>query len=459
MRFRKTAVVAITLVPLCVAVSATASDRPNAPMSQSAPIGGAALSKIDDLLAHAEAQPLENLEGVNDNRVPDDVQSLADQLWQEQPPGFGDVAWDSASGMATVWWHGRIDPAAREVIANIQTPTEVQAMTYSKAELSRAARSLLGEPGGRFTTAAAKVDGSGIEVTVSADSARSAQTDSLDNSKYPVEIIPGGEVLPAADDRKQTPYAPYAGGASIINGASTVKACSSGWPVLIDNSNQTLPRKYGMMFASHCVTNTTSNIWTTWPSEEFSGQRFFFGYMSLSTYRSGEADAAIMVNDPVASGISDPTKIYYPYVYVGPPVGATRYIVTASAAPVIGANWCLGGAPSGTTCNNTVNSTGIFANYGPEYPIAGPLVRTQSISGLANVGQGDSGGPAHLTSGTGSPLVQVTGIISGIDRAGQGPCRMNNDGRMCSSIGLISPYALIQNNLGIRAMTATNYTE
>ncbi len=94
--------------------------------------------------------------------------------------------------------------------------------------------------------------------------------------------------------------------------------------MLIDNPAPTLQRSYGMMFASHCVTNTASTSWTTWSSEGFSNSRFFVGYTSLSTYRNGAAHAAMMVNEPTVSGVSDPTKIYYPYVYVGGPDSGGR---------------------------------------------------------------------------------------------------------------------------------------
>ena len=128
-------------------------------------------------------------------------------------------------------------------------------------------------------------------------------------------------------------------------------------------------------------------------------------------------------------------------------------------APVIGANWCLSGAPSGTTCNNTINSTSIFADYGPDYPIAGPLVRTVSTDGFANVGQGDSGGPAHRINTNGTPFAQVAGIISGMQNGQANICRLSNDGRLCSSTALLSPFSLVQNKLNVRAMTASNYTE
>ncbi len=158
-----------------------------------------------------------------------------------------------------------------------------------------------------------KVDGTGIEISFD-DSIARRGAPAVPDSPYPIEVTEPVDASPAGgDDRYQTPYPPYAGGASIINGTGWVKICSTGWPVLIDNPAPLLQRKYGMMFASHCVTDTASSYWTTWPSEEYSGSRFFVGYTSLSTYRYGAGDAAIMVNDPpTVSGVSDPHQAVLP---------------------------------------------------------------------------------------------------------------------------------------------------
>jgi hypothetical protein len=350
-----------------------------------------------------------------------------------------------------------------EVLASINslsTEAHPASMTYSREELEAAASRLLEASDGTVETVAAKFDGAGLEVTIADSQSYRRRGPTLDSmTPYPVEVVVGGEVTSAVDDRKYTPYAPYAGGASIINGTGSGVACSSGWPVLIDVQSSALPKSYGMAFASHCIANTSSSIWTTWPDPANSNARYFFGSASQSTYRSPAADAVILTNDPTRSGIDDPNKIYYPYIYVGPPSGASRYIVTASVAPVIGANWCLSGAPSGTTCNNTINNTGLYVEYGNGLPTAGPLVRTVSSDGSANVGQGDSGGPAHRINSNGDPFAQVAGIISGMQNGQPNICYLSNDGRLCSDTALLSPYALVQNNIGIRAMTAYNYNE
>ncbi|GEL48036.1 hypothetical protein CHO01_31520 [Cellulomonas hominis] len=460
MRAKRTFVATLTGLSLCAvgvagAASASESDgyRGLPPTAEVGPI-----ETPDDLLKYAEAIPVDELDGLTENRVPEDVQALADRLWDEQPEGFGDVAWDAETGEATLWWHGEVPADVAEDVELLAVPAQIAAMTYSKAELNAAASDMV-SAGGEISTAAPKVDGTGIEISFD-DSIARRGAPAVPDSPYPIEVTEPVDASPAGgDDRYQTPYPPYAGGASIINGTGWVKICSTGWPVLIDNPAPLLQRKYGMMFASHCVTDTASSYWTTWPSEEYSGSRFFVGYTSLSTYRYGAGDAAIMVNDPTVSGVSDPTKLYYPYVYVGGPDSGGRYIITGTAAPVIGANWCMSGAPSGTTCNNKITATNSYVNYGPAYPTAGPLVRTESVSGLANVGEGDSGGPAILLATSGGPYAQVTGIISGMANGQSGICQATNDGRLCSSTAFISPYALIRDAMGIRAMTSSNYTE
>jgi len=423
-------------------------------------LAGLPQSSVDELLRYAESVPLENIPGGSSTNVPDDVQELANSLWEERPTGFGDVEWDATTGTARVWWHGDMPKEVLASVNALSTEANVASMTYSREELEAAASRLLEDSAGAVETVAAKFDGTGLEVTIAGSESYRKGGAPLDAmTTYPVEVVVGGEVTSAVDDRKYTPYAPYAGGASIINGTSTVRACTSGWPVLIDVQSSALPKSYGMAFASHCIVDTSSSIWTTWPDPANSYARYYFGGASQSTYRSQSADAVILTNDPTKSGIDDPNKLYFPYIYVGPPSGASRYIVTASVAPVIGANWCLSGAPSGTTCNNTINSTGIFADYGAAYPTAGPLVRTVSSDGSANVGQGDSGGPAHRINSNGDPFAQVAGIISGMQNGQPNICYLGNDGRLCSDTALLSPYALVQNNIGIRAMTAYNYNE
>lgn len=147
--------------------------------------------------------------------------------------------------------------------------------------------------------------------------------------------------------------------------------------------------------------------------------------------------------------------IYYPYIYVGPYVGASRYIVDRSRVAVIGENWCLGGAPSGTSCGNQVTSTGVY--YTGAHGTVGPMMRTVNPT-QAGAGQGDSGGPVHTIT-TGSAFAQVGGIISAIESP-YSACRANDDGRLCSRTALSAQYWSIQDNgIAIRAMTASNYTE
>ncbi|ACZ30608.1 hypothetical protein Xcel_1580 [Xylanimonas cellulosilytica DSM 15894] len=374
-----------------------------------------------------------------------------------RPAGFGDIEWDAASSTTTIHWHGEVPDGIRERIESLPTSVKVAPMEYSKDELAVEAKRVLEANRGVFEGAAANADGSGLTLTVSS-AAKSRTQDVLSvDSKYPVAIEIGGESSAAVDDRKYTPYAPYPGGAYIFNGGTSGYACTSGWPVMIEQPDPQRPATYGMAFASHCITHTQGDTWSTFPAPD--GTRYFFGQASLSIYRDGSSDSAVLINNPAQSGIEDPVKIYYPYVFVGPSVGATRYIVTASDPGVtIGDFWCLSGAPSGTTCNNQIAESAYYADYGSEYPIAGPLVRTVNVTD-SSVGQGDSGGPAHTVDADGDPFVEVTGIISGMVGGAPNTCRANDDERLCSSIALISPYWRVQDTLAIHAMTAYNYTE
>ncbi|MGI5191682.1 hypothetical protein ACQEVI_26315 [Promicromonospora sp. CA-289599] len=359
-----------------------------------------------------------------------------------------------------MWWHGTPPKTIAEQVAGLGVAADFKAMLYPRHELEAEAERVLASGKGLFGTITVKTDGTGLVATVeSLDAKRSAATQI--NSAFPLEIdVVEGGVTPAVspDDRKYTPYFPYAGGANIIHQSGTT-ACTSGWPVMIDAPHSSRPRNYGMMFADHCIDgqpDQNDDVWATWPDPQDSNRSYFYGATSSYMYRSHDQDVALMVNLPSWTGINDPDLIYYPYVYVGPHVNASRYIVTQSRVAVIGENWCLGGAPSGTNCNNEVTSTGVYYNW-PRGQV-GPMVRTVNPT-QAGAGQGDSGGPVHTTSLDGNPYAQVGGIISAIE----GPyvnCRANNDGRLCSRTVLSAQYWSIQDNgLAIRAMTASNYDE
>ncbi|MBE1874456.1 hypothetical protein [Myceligenerans pegani] len=412
------------------------------------------------LFAHAEKQPEGSLPGV-EGQAPVAVADLAMYLRTGYQAMFGDVEWDAANERVTIWWHGTPPKKVAERVADLGVPAEFKSMRYSRQKLEVEAKRLLAAGGDTFETIAVKTDGTGLEATVSDQQDKAQATTDTDlASAYPLEIdVVDGGVMTAAspDDRKYTPYVPYAGGANIIH-ESGVTGCSTGWPVMIDAPHSSRPRNYGMLFADHCIDgqpDQNDDIWATYPDPQDNNNSYFYGATSSYMYRSHDQDVAIMVNMPNWTGIENPNMLYFPYVYVGPHVNASRYIVTASRVAVIGENWCLGGAFSGTNCGNQVTSTAVY--YNGEHGQVGPMVRTVNPT-QSGAGQGDSGGPVHTIT-IDYPYAQVGGIISAIEPPFDS-CRANDDGRLCSHTVLSSQYWSIQDNgLAIRAMTASNYDE
>lgn len=413
--------------------------------------------QIDDPL------PLDSIPGAGDESVPDEVQELANRLWEDAPAGFGDVEWNPATRDVTLYWHGTVDAEVQADVATIATPVHFESMEYSRETLAENAQASLEIDG--VVMAAGRADGSGLELTIDSQvQSRRATPDaqaistSLPDPSIPVEITLGDAPTQAVDDR-DTPSAPYPGGARIKINSSTqgmIKLCSSGFPVLIDppyvpGAGST----YGMAFAAHCTAGVGANpYWSPRASN------YFFGTQNPAHYNKSSVDLAVLVNSSSVSGVELPNKIYFPYLFVGPNAGASRYIIDGTAAPIIGVNWCTSGAPSGTHCGATINSTSIYVDYGQDmFENVGPLVRTQTNDGLRTVGQGDSGGPAHRINADGQPFARSAGILSGIQGGTANSCWQSNDGRLCSNIALISPLPVLMDALNIRAMTAHNYKE
>lgn len=408
------------------------------------------------------ALPLDSIPGADEESVPDEVQELANLLWEHAPEGFGDIQWNPATADVTLYWHGGVDAEVKAEVAMLETPVHFEAMQYSREVLAKNAEASLKIDG--VVMAAGRADGSGLEVTVdSLSRSRSAAPDAqtimtgLPDSSIPVEIAFGPAPKQAVDDR-ESPGAPYPGGAKIKVSSSDqgfIKLCTSGLPVLMAPPYAPgAGATYGMAFAAHCTVGIGSSPhWTPRLSN------MFFGTQNPGHYNKSSVDLAVLTNTSSVSGIELPNKIYFPYLFVGPPTGASRYIIDGSAAPIIGVNWCTSGAPSGTHCGATINSTTVYANYGmPNYTSVGPLVRTQTSDGLRSVGQGDSGGPAHRINSNGQPFAQSAGILSGI-QGGTASCWQSNDGRLCSNVALISPLPVLMNALNVRPMTVHNYQE
>jgi len=400
----------------------------------------------------------------NDFRTeaPSEVFALADQLRErfDGTDGYGPVEWDGESAEVRVWWHGDAPAEARELAkvtaASSGLPVTFASMAYSTNDLAVAAQQILkaqSDANLGIQTVTALFDGSGLEVaansTVStlrsvSEGVTSDQLGAVE--RFPVRIVESGEVEPA-NNRHSGQVAPYAGGARI---ASSLGGCSTAFGVMITNPQPSQNKPRGMLTAHHCG-NYGPGTWGT-PSGNF------YGYKT-SEYTSLQRDAAVMVNAPGASGVSDSYPLYYPMMYVGAWNAGSRYVVVNGQTPVVGADWCVSGSYSGTFCYNKIVQTNVYANYGGPATNVGPLVETDNYKNINSVGQGDSGGPAYRYVNSTGNGVFATGIISGIRNGGTSCEGLQYNGRKCSRTALISPiYPAIANmNGGLTLMTNTNY--
>jgi hypothetical protein len=316
---RRGLVVALTTLAVAAAgltSSAVASDgTPNAGAEQLSPAAltekardlGITPGSLSELMEHAEAQPAGSLPGA-EGQAPQEVADLAADLWADRPAGFGDVEWDQSQKEATVWWHGTPPKSIAERVAGLSIPTSFKSMLYPRQELEAEAKRVLAAGEDLFGTITVKTDGTGLVATVESLDARRSAATQID-SAFPLEIdVVEGGVTPAVspDDRKHTPYFPYAGGANMLH-RSGATWCTSGWPVLIDAPHASLPRTYGMMFADHCIdSQPTNDIWVTWPDPQDANRSYFYGSASTTLYRSHDQDVALMVNQPSWTGCQAP---------------------------------------------------------------------------------------------------------------------------------------------------------
>lgn len=160
-------VLASVVAVVCVTAASSVLNDENEPdVRPPLELAGLPQSSADELLRYAESVPLESIPGGSWTNVPDDVQALANTLWEERPDGFGDVEWDEAAGTATVWWYGDVQEEVLASIDSLSTEVHAAGMTYSREELESAASRLLEISDGSVETVAAKFDGTGLEVTV-----------------------------------------------------------------------------------------------------------------------------------------------------------------------------------------------------------------------------------------------------------------------------------------------------
>lgn len=188
--------------------------------------------------------------------------------------------------------------------------------------------------------------------------------------------------------------------------------------------------------AHHCFRGVENELWQYGEIKRLSGNATSIIGPGLSN-----GDVAIW-KGPLADRMSPSISIG------GGDEGRHLHAVMGAVLTPKGGSVCYSGSSSGTVCGNTVTDTGVTTCYHGGLQCYNDLVQTSQIADLPAAGKGDSGGPVYTTDGG----IYASGVISGINSAGQKPCHGNPvpASKKCSSIVLFAPLSeLMANGYGL----------
>jgi hypothetical protein len=357
--------------------------------------------------------------GLPGTNIPADVHAFATKVDLE----FENISlvWDDKVEVLTVWHSpgaasdailSRVKESGLRGVAVAQT-------AYPIEDLSMAADDLAGENfnGTPVAWAAARPDGSGIDIGLDGASTRSTPYKVGTYDGIPITVVDTDGVEPASRNYDAGPE--YIAGADMVRNAAPgyVSFCTTAFAFhAFDGVTQTYSEK--LFTADHC--GATGDVWHTGRNT---------GNPEIGT---GQGLATEQTDIMAIRG-----KDYAPYVYYGDNNSNTAVAVRGHVTPIAGASVCYSGAPSGTVCNNSVTHTDVTVNYGYNLTYQ-HLTRTVQQTGLSAVGNGDSGGPVFLINQGG--MVYATGVISGMSNAGT-DCQgdPSSSTRKCSTVGFYAP--------------------
>lgn len=302
------------------------------------------------------------------------LNDAADRITAADDDGLAGVVAAPENRELRVYWAGKPSPAVADLLADVNraVPVKVLPAAHSHRSLRAEAARLVRQPG--VTSAAPKVDGSGLVLGVR-DPARAQAL----SASVPVDQVASAPE-PMASRGNDSP--PYWGGAR-WNG------CSTGFAVWHAGVTK-------MLSAGHCGANGQGAYDGggdyMGPIE---GDDNAYDRLLINTWSSGRTyDGGVGVNE-----FSKPTA------------GAARSYV---------GNWvCDSGAYSGALCGIQVKYTNVTINIGY---LVYQTVWAEQVDHVAPVGNGDSGGPVFdLTSDHLRTIAK--GTNTAIDLSTQAPCR------------------------------------
>ncbi|MEU5790685.1 S1 family peptidase [Micromonospora purpureochromogenes] len=302
--------------------------------------------------------------------VQERLNSAADEIMAARGDGFAGVVAAPEDRKLTVYWKGQVPGSVRDLAKRLAVPVRFKPARFHQREMVAEAQRLAADP--RAVSVSAKVDGSGLAVTVTGRAPAAGKQDVLRTARLPLSLSTASR--PTLLNR-QNDFAPYWGGARYY----AAGGCSTGFGVYWNDARQILS-------AGHCGSN---------------GQVAYDGGGPTNTMGS-----IINDNNPrdtlmirVAAGGR---------IYTGPYNAATSIGVGGAVSDYVGNYVCTGGASSGEHCSIRVSVVNQFINVGY---VIGPVTQANHVTaGACAAAPGDSGGPVYSYRSDGR--VDARGTIS-----------------------------------------------
>jgi hypothetical protein len=311
--------------------------------------------------------------------------------------GFAGIVAAPENRELQLFWKGDTPASVKALLSDVRqdVPVSVHRARYSESELAREGKRLAARSAGQITSIAAKVDGSGLTVTVANATASTSARSLVMDADVPVAVE--ANVAPALASRwNDSP--PWYGGAAWGN-ATRGGGCSTGFPVWHAGRTK-------MLTAGHCGALGDR-------ATDPTGERIGSVTEDNNTYDVALIDArsAGRVFNNTAS-LSE---------FTNPAIG------TINSYPGL---WiCTSGAYSGTRCAIQVKQTGVAIWVG--YWILN-TVRAEQRDFTNAVGQGDSGGAVQVVASD-PTKVYAAGVNTAIDTSTAVACTgYVTSGRTCA---------------------------
>ncbi|MDT5037634.1 MAG: hypothetical protein QOE03_2819 [Micromonosporaceae bacterium] len=307
-------------------------------------------------------------------RAQDRLNRAAGTILAAAGDGYAGIVAAPESRQLRVYWKGSVSPAARSAATKSGVPVAFLPAAFSQRELVAEAKRVAADP--RVASAAAKVDGSGLAVTV-LTGLRSAATDVPATSRVPVTVTGTERPQPMLGRQADTP--PFSGGSRYDNPALG-GSCTNGWAADVPGTANVF-----MISAGHCGS---------------------FGQFVTIPGQSSLNDIVSDVDERDTLGVHYPDGVHGA-IYRGPFNFAATAPVGGVAADFVGNFVCTGGSFSGEHCGVQVQAVDLFVNIGH---VIGPETQASAIAGQCAVAPGDSGGPVYAFQPAGK--VEARGTIS-----------------------------------------------